>query len=53
LNARKGECRTHEDLLDGLADVMVTAAAAMSAITDGSAEHLMRSLEVVTDRVGA
>ena len=35
LNSRKGQCRTRDDLLDELADVIITAAVAMNAITDG------------------
>ena len=36
LNSRKGVCRTRDDLLAELADVIITAAVAMSGIT-GSA----------------
>lgn len=54
LNSRKGLCRTHGDLLDELADVIITAAVAMSAVVDGGADeaagHLERRLEVVTAR---
>jgi NTP pyrophosphatase (non-canonical NTP hydrolase) len=54
LNSRKGVCRSREDLLDELADVIITAAVAMSAAADGSADeaaaHLERRLEVVTAR---
>lgn len=54
LNARKGVCRTREDLLDELADVIITAAVTMSAISNGGAEeardHLQRRLETVTTR---
>jgi NTP pyrophosphatase (non-canonical NTP hydrolase) len=55
LNSRKGVCRTEEDLLDELADVIITAAVAMSAVADGAVEaaaHLDRRLEVVTQRAG-
>jgi NTP pyrophosphatase (non-canonical NTP hydrolase) len=55
LNSRKGVCRSREDLLDEFADVIITAAVAMSAAADGSADeaaaHLERRLEVVTARV--
>ena len=54
LNSRKGICRSREDLLDELADVIITAAVAMSGVADGSADeaaaHLERRLEVVTAR---
>ena len=33
LNKRKGVCRSRDDLLDELADVIITAAVAMSGIT--------------------
>jgi NTP pyrophosphatase (non-canonical NTP hydrolase) len=33
LNRRKGVCRTREELLDELSDVIITAAVAMSGIT--------------------
>ena len=56
LNSRKGICRSREDLLDELADVIITAAVAMSGVADGSADeaaaHLERRLEVVTARAG-
>ena len=56
LNVRKGVCRTREDLLDELADVIITAAVAMSAVANGSADeaagHLEHRLEVVTARAG-
>jgi len=56
LNARKGICRSREDLLDELADVIITAAVAMSAVANGSADeaagHLERRLEAVTTRAG-
>jgi NTP pyrophosphatase (non-canonical NTP hydrolase) len=54
LNSRKGVCRSREDLLDELADVVITAAVAMSAVADNSASeaaaHLERRLDVVTAR---
>ncbi len=42
LNSRKGVCRTREDLLDELADVIITAAVAMCGVTgdmDGARSH--------------
>jgi hypothetical protein len=35
INKRKGVCRARDDLLDELADVIITAAVAMSAVTGG------------------
>jgi NTP pyrophosphatase (non-canonical NTP hydrolase) len=35
LNGRKGICRTRDDLLDELADVIITAAVAMSGFARG------------------
>jgi NTP pyrophosphatase (non-canonical NTP hydrolase) len=56
LNSRKGVCRSREDLLDEIADVIITAAIAMSAVADNSAgeaaAHLERRLDVVTARAG-
>lgn len=56
LNARKGVCRTADDLLDELADVIITAAVAMSAVTDGRVDearsHFERRLETVMARAG-
>jgi NTP pyrophosphatase (non-canonical NTP hydrolase) len=56
LNSRKGVCRSREDLLDEIADVIITAAVAMSAAADSSADeaavHLERRLDVVTARIG-
>jgi len=56
LNVRKGICRSREDLLDELADVIITAAVAMSAVANGSADeaagHLERRLETVIARAG-
>jgi NTP pyrophosphatase (non-canonical NTP hydrolase) len=56
LNSRKGVCRSREDLLDELADVIITAAVAMSAVADGgtdeAAAHLEQRLDVVTARAG-
>lgn len=55
-NARKGVCRSRADLLAELADVIITAAVAMSAVTGadvGEARgHLERRLTVVTARAG-
>jgi NTP pyrophosphatase (non-canonical NTP hydrolase) len=55
INKRKGVCRTRDDLLDELADVIITAAVAMYAIADsGTAEaareHFERRLRTVTAR---
>lgn len=54
LNSRKGICRTRDDLLDELADVIITAAVAMCAITDGGAaearSHFEQRLQVITAR---
>ena len=56
LNSRKGVCRSREDLLAEIADVIITAAVAMSAAADNSpneaAAHLERRLDVVTSRAG-
>jgi NTP pyrophosphatase (non-canonical NTP hydrolase) len=55
LNSRKGTCRSRDDLLDELADVIITAAVAMSGIAgdaDLARGHLERRLTVVTDRAG-
>jgi len=55
LNGRKGVCRTRDDLLDELADVIITAAVAMSGVTgdaDQARSHLERRLAVVTERAG-
>jgi NTP pyrophosphatase (non-canonical NTP hydrolase) len=55
MNSRKGVCRTREDLLDELADVIITAAVVMAGVS-GSAEqageHFGRRLSVVTGRAG-
>jgi NTP pyrophosphatase (non-canonical NTP hydrolase) len=55
LNKRKGTCRTPDDLLDELADVIITAAVAMSGVA-GDAEqarcHFERRITVVTTRAG-
>ncbi len=55
LNGRKGICRTRDDLLDELADVIITAAVAMSGISgdvDEARSHLERRLAVVIARAG-
>jgi len=56
LNSRKGLCRTRDDLLAELADVIITAAVAMTGVTEGNVEearnHLERRLAAVTSRVG-
>jgi hypothetical protein len=55
LNKRKGVCRSREDLLDELADVIITAAVAMSGITGEAGEarsHFERRLATVTERAG-
>jgi NTP pyrophosphatase (non-canonical NTP hydrolase) len=55
LNKRKGVCRSREDLLDELADVIITAAVAMSGITgdvDEACSHFERRLAAVTERAG-
>ncbi len=55
LNKRKGVCRSRDDLLDELADVIITAAVAMSGITgdvDKARSHLERRLVTVTERAG-
>lgn len=54
LNPRKGVCRNRDDLLAELADVIITAAIAMSGVTDGdiaeARNHLERRLAAVTAR---
>jgi NTP pyrophosphatase (non-canonical NTP hydrolase) len=55
LNARKGICRTRDDLLAELADVIITAAVAMTGITGSAAEarrHLDQRLAEVSERAG-
>jgi NTP pyrophosphatase (non-canonical NTP hydrolase) len=55
LNRRKGICRTRDDLLAELADVIITAAVAMSGVTgdvDEARSHLERRLTAVTKRAG-
>lgn len=56
LNSRKGICKTRDDLLAELADVIITAAVAMVGVTEGDTdsarEHLQQRLKTVTARVG-
>jgi NTP pyrophosphatase (non-canonical NTP hydrolase) len=55
LNRRKGVCRTRDDLLAELADVIITAAVAMIGVTGDVEEarrHLERRLTAVTERAG-
>jgi NTP pyrophosphatase (non-canonical NTP hydrolase) len=55
LNRRKGVCRTRDDLLAELADVIITAAVAMSGVTgdaDEARSHFERRLAAVTERAG-
>jgi NTP pyrophosphatase (non-canonical NTP hydrolase) len=55
LNRRKGTCRTPNDLLDELVDVIITAAVAMSGVTgdvDQARSHFERRIAVVTTRAG-
>lgn len=55
-NSRKGICKTRDDLLAELADVIITAAIAMVGVTEGDTdrarEHLQQRLNTVTARVG-
>jgi NTP pyrophosphatase (non-canonical NTP hydrolase) len=54
LNSRKGVCRSRDDLLAELADVIITAAVAMAVVTGGDVaearSHLEHRLAVVTER---
>ncbi len=55
LNSRKGTCRSRDDLLAELADVIITAAIAMSGIAgdvDQARRHLEQRLAAVTERAG-
>jgi hypothetical protein len=55
LNSRKGICRTLDDLLAEPADVIITAAVAISGVTgdvDEARSHLERRLAAVTERAG-
>jgi len=55
-HSRKGVWRTRDDPLDELADVIVTAAMAMSAVADNQVDHapshFKRRLEAVITRAG-
>ncbi len=54
-NKRKGTHRTPDDLLDELADVIITAAVAMSAVAgdaDQARTHFEHRITTVTTRVG-
>lgn len=55
LNRRKGICKSQDDLLDELADVIITAAVAMNGVT-GDAEqarrHFEQRLAAIVARVG-
>jgi NTP pyrophosphatase (non-canonical NTP hydrolase) len=54
MNSRKGTCQTSDDLLDELADVIITAAVAMSAVTGGADEahsHFEKRLQTITARI--
>jgi hypothetical protein len=54
LNSRKGVCRSRDDLLAELADVIITAAVAMTGVTGGDVDearsHLEQRLAMVTER---
>jgi NTP pyrophosphatase (non-canonical NTP hydrolase) len=54
LNSRKGVCRSRDDLLAELADVIITAAVAMSGVTGGDVDearsYLEQRLAAVTER---
>lgn len=56
MNSRKGICRTTDDLLDELADVLITAAVTMCGVAEGGPEearqHLERRLRIVAARAG-
>lgn len=55
LNSRKGICRSHNDLLAELADVIITAAIAMAGVagdTDEAQAALKRRLAAITARAG-
>src|ERR1019366_2029152 len=45
LNSRKGVCRSRDDLLAELADVIITAAVAMSGVTGGDVDEARNHLE--------
>ena len=55
LNSRKGTCRSQDDLLAELSDVIITAAVAMSGITgdaDQARGFLEQRLAAVIERAG-
>jgi hypothetical protein len=55
LNRRKGTCRTQDDLLAELADVIITAAVAMCGVTedvDGACRFLEARVAAVIERAG-
>ena len=56
LNSRKGVCRSRDDLLAELADVIITAAVAMAGVTGGdigeAQRHLEQRLATITSRAG-
>jgi NTP pyrophosphatase (non-canonical NTP hydrolase) len=55
MNSRKGVCRTQDDLLDELTDVIITAAVAMAAIAgtaDDASSHFDQRLTAVMRRAG-
>jgi hypothetical protein len=50
-----GRCATRDDLLDELADVIITASVAMAGVTgdaDSARAHFQRRLAVVLARAG-
>ena len=54
-NSRKGKCRTRDDVLDELADVVITEAVAMAGIAPGATdaeERFQRRLSTVVARAG-
>jgi NTP pyrophosphatase (non-canonical NTP hydrolase) len=54
-NPRKGVCRTEDDLLNELADVIITAAVAMSGVTKDTSRarsHFDRRIAEVLARAG-
>jgi NTP pyrophosphatase (non-canonical NTP hydrolase) len=56
LNRRKGTCKSVDDLLDELADVIITAAVAMNGITGDTElarKHFGQRLAAITGRVGS
>ena len=56
LNPRKGVCRSRDDLLAELADVIITAAVAMAGLTEGNIgearEHVEHRLGAIMARAG-